>query len=200
MAVDLNNISGLIRSAPHNENYTEIKTKLEQAQGDITNLNVNKAESSNVYTKSEIDNLQASNINNDASGVDGVKVSNALVGLKLNIDNVEDDVNTLKNYGNVITINTSGDILASYSNKFLKCIGTTYLTIQPNSIIPIDIGTEILICQYGANDVVIVEGIGVTVNSTYNTLTLNGAYSYMGIKKMDTDEWLLVGETINCTE
>ena len=200
MAVDLNNISGLIRSVPHNENYTEIKTKLEQAQGDITNLNVNKAESSNVYTKSEIDNLQASNINNDASGVDGVKVSNALVGLKLNIDNVEDDVNTLKNYGNVITINTSGDILASYSNKFLKCIGTTYLTIQPNSIIPIDIGTEILICQYGANDVVIVEGIGVTVNSTYNTLTLNGAYSYMGIKKMDTDEWLLVGETINCTE
>ena len=88
MAVDLNSIGGLIESVPHNENYDEIKTKVESAQSDIIDLNSNKAEKGNVYTKAEIDDLKASDINNDASGVDGVKVSNALTGLNNRISNI----------------------------------------------------------------------------------------------------------------
>ena len=68
------------------------------------------------------------------------------------------------------------------------------LTIPTNATTAFPIGTQILLYQGGAGQVT-VGGAGVTIRSQGSKLKLNGQYSVAGLLKVDTDEWVLFGNT-----
>jgi hypothetical protein len=68
------------------------------------------------------------------------------------------------------------------------------LTIPLNSSVPFDIGTQILVAQYGAGQTTIVATLGVTIRSSGGKLKLNTQYSLATLIKIGTDEWFLAGD------
>ena len=68
------------------------------------------------------------------------------------------------------------------------------LTIPTNSSVAFDIGDQVSIVQLGAGQVT-VGGAGVTLRSQGSKLKLNGIYSAATLLKINTDEWVLVGNT-----
>ena len=105
------------------------------------------------------------------------------------------DVTTLEAIGDIVTKTGSGNILATDSNRFLKCTnaGAIILTIQPNVTIAIDIGVEISITQYGVGTVTLAQGSGVTIQSIGSSKIISEQYASVALKKIATNEWLLVG-------
>lgn len=71
--------------------------------------------------------------------------------------------------------------------------GNTY-TIPPNSDVAFPPGTQIAVYQYGAGVTSIVEGTGVTINTAAATMDLRAQYSGCTLLKVDTNEWLLIGD------
>ena len=70
------------------------------------------------------------------------------------------------------------------------------VTIPPNSSVAFPVGTVIEIDQMGAGTVSVVAGAGVTVRSRNGLLNLGGQYAAATIRKIATDEWLLVGDVV----
>lgn len=68
------------------------------------------------------------------------------------------------------------------------------LTIPPNSSVPFVIDTYINLYQYGAGQITIVAGLGVTIRSASGKLKLAFQYSAGALIKIGTDEWLLTGD------
>ena len=68
------------------------------------------------------------------------------------------------------------------------------LTIPPNSAVPFDNHTQILITQYGAGQTAIVGGSGVTIRSKDGNLKLSGQYYAATLIKIGADEWYLIGD------
>jgi len=67
------------------------------------------------------------------------------------------------------------------------------LTVPPNSTVPFPIGSVVEILQVGAGAVTIVAGAGVTVN-TPSSLVSHGQWSTLGLRKRNTDIWVLSGD------
>jgi hypothetical protein len=82
------------------------------------------------------------------------------------------------------------------SGKLIKCtnVGATTITVPPNSTTAFDVGNEIEIVMYAAGQVTIAAGAGVTINSKDSLLDINGQYASVALKKIATDEWLLIGD------
>lgn len=68
------------------------------------------------------------------------------------------------------------------------------LTIPTDSSVAFEIGDQVNIAQLGAGQVT-VGGAGVTLRSQGSKLKLNGQYSAATLIKIDTNEWVLVGNT-----
>lgn len=68
------------------------------------------------------------------------------------------------------------------------------LTVPPNSSVPFALGTIIEIHQYGAGQVTVVAGGGVTIRSPLG-LKLSAQYATASLRKRGTDEWVLSGDT-----
>lgn len=68
------------------------------------------------------------------------------------------------------------------------------ITIPPNASVAFPIGTQILICNYGAGLPSLVAGSGVTIRSKSGNLKLSAQYSAATIIKRDTNEWYLIGD------
>ena len=69
------------------------------------------------------------------------------------------------------------------------------LTVPPNSGVTFDIGTQIIISQYGTGQTSMVAGTGVTIRSSGGRLKLTGQYSSATLIKRGTNEWWLFGDT-----
>jgi hypothetical protein len=67
------------------------------------------------------------------------------------------------------------------------------LTVPPNSSVAFPIGTMIEACQYGAGQVTIVAGAGVTLRNP-SSLTTRAQYSTVSLRKRATDEWVVGGD------
>lgn len=67
------------------------------------------------------------------------------------------------------------------------------LTVPPNSSVAFAIGAVIDGMQYGAGQVTIVAGAGVTIRSA-SSLTTRAQYSVFSLRKRGTDEWVLSGD------
>ena len=68
------------------------------------------------------------------------------------------------------------------------------LTIPIDSSVAFTIGDQVNLVQLGAGQVT-VGGAGVTIRSQGSKLKLNGQYSAATLIKIDTNEWVLVGNT-----
>ena len=71
------------------------------------------------------------------------------------------------------------------------------LTVPPNSSVAFPTGTRIELEQWGAGDVIITEGSGVTINSLDGGDALSDQYSTATLIKDDTDTWILKGDLVN---
>lgn len=67
------------------------------------------------------------------------------------------------------------------------------LTIPPNSSVPLDIGAVIEICQYGAGQVTVVAGGGVTIH-TSSSFTTRAQYSTISMRQKTSNLWILSGD------
>jgi hypothetical protein len=76
----------------------------------------------------------------------------------------------------------------------MNVAGANNLTVPLNSSVPFDIGTQILVAQYGAGQTTIVATVGVTIRSSGGKLKLNVQYSLATLIKIGTDEWMLAGD------
>jgi hypothetical protein len=68
------------------------------------------------------------------------------------------------------------------------------LTVPTNATVAFPTGTQILLYQAGAGQVT-VGGAGVTLRSQGTKLKTNGQYAVAGLLKVDTDEWVVFGNT-----
>lgn len=68
------------------------------------------------------------------------------------------------------------------------------LTVPTNASVAFPIGTQILLYQGGAGQVT-VSGAGVTLRSQGNKLKVFGQYAIAGLLKVNTDEWVMFGNT-----
>jgi hypothetical protein len=68
------------------------------------------------------------------------------------------------------------------------------LTVPLNSSVAFNIGTQILLAQYGAGQTTVVATSGVTIRSSGGKLKLNAQYSGATLIKIAADEWYLFGD------
>lgn len=69
------------------------------------------------------------------------------------------------------------------------------LTVPPSTSAAFEVGDQVNILQLGAGQVTVVGGAGVTLRAQGSKLKLNGQYAIGTLVKLDTDEWVLVGNT-----
>jgi len=77
----------------------------------------------------------------------------------------------------------------------LSNAGSITATIPPNSSVAFTIGDQVNLMQLGAGQVTVAAGSGVTVNPTAK-LKLNGQYAAGTLVKVDTNSWVLIGNTV----
>jgi len=66
-------------------------------------------------------------------------------------------------------------------------------TVPPNASVAFPIGAQIDFIQLGAGSVTFAPGSGVTIRSRGGLLTVNGQYTGVTLKKIGTNEWVLMG-------
>lgn len=71
--------------------------------------------------------------------------------------------------------------------------GSQTVTVPPNSGVAFAVNTEIDVASLGAGTVTIAAGSGVTIRSVGGDLALSAQYAGATLKKIATNEWLLVG-------
>lgn len=86
-------------------------------------------------------------------------------------------------------------VLSDQTKIILMNVGSANtLTIPLDSSVSFPIGTQILICQYGAGQTTITPTLGVTLISVGGKTKLTSQYSMATIIKIATDEWILSGD------
>lgn len=116
--------------------------------------------------------------------------------LKTNTLNLIEGTSFVPKIGNNIVDVSNSKTLALTDNGYMqKCTNTSSIniTIPANTSVAFPIGTEITITQYSSGDVVIVADTNVTIRSASNYLKIGTQYGSAVIKKIATNEWLLVG-------
>lgn len=68
------------------------------------------------------------------------------------------------------------------------------VTVPPNASVAFPVGTAIELVQYGAGQVSVAAGAGVTIRSPSGKLKLTGQYSAALLRKRATNEWFLQGD------
>ena len=146
--------------------------------------------SSTLTTKGDILATDGSDLNRLAVGEDRKKLSadsGSTNGIKWQ-------------YEGELTLNaqtgTTYTLVLTDSAKFvtLSNASAITLTIPTNASVAFPIGTQVNIVQLGAGQVT-VGGAGVTIRSQGSKLKLNGIYSAATCVKINTNEWVLVGNT-----
>lgn len=67
------------------------------------------------------------------------------------------------------------------------------VTVPPNASVTWATGRNVAIAQLGAGQVTVVPGSGVTIRSDGSKRKINTQYSGAQLYKINTDEWLLIG-------
>lgn len=68
------------------------------------------------------------------------------------------------------------------------------LTVPPNSSVAFSTGTWIDIYQYGAGQITVTNGVGVTLRAADSKLKTRAQYSALTLVKRGTDEWVVFGD------
>jgi len=96
--------------------------------------------------------------------------------------------------GSLVTIAADTTLaLATHANKTINVTYIATITVPPNSSVAFPIGTEIDFIRTTASDVTFAAGAGVTIRSEGSKLKINAQYQAVTLKKINTDEWVLIG-------
>lgn len=90
---------------------------------------------------------------------------------------------------------TAYTLVAADAGKLLKMdnAAATTLTVPPNSSVAFDIGVTVNVVNYGAGQVTLTAGAGVTIYSYNSALGITGQYGQAVLTKCDTDLWIAAG-------
>jgi hypothetical protein len=125
-------------------------------------------------------------------GVTTTEIAADAVGASELIENIQ-----IEGYRPIVTqAGTSITLALTDADSYIRTTNgsAVTITVPPNSSVAFNIGTEIDVIQAGAGQVTFAAGGGVTVNSAASLLSLTGQYSAAVLKKVDTDEWDLIGD------
>ena len=117
-------------------------------------------------------------------------VINEIIIVQFNITNTNAPKNT------PIVLKTESYTLALTDNYSLnKCLSASdiIITIPLNSNVAFPIGSELIFVRYGTGEVTFTPAVGVTLYSSGSKRTINMQYEFVTLKKMATDEWILLG-------
>jgi len=94
------------------------------------------------------------------------------------------------------TCSVSGNAASGngYGGHYVRVTGNITCSIQPNSVVSIPIGVEFEFFQTDVAQLYFESASGVTLNSKDGALKLTGQFSAATLKKVDTDEWDLIGD------
>lgn len=81
----------------------------------------------------------------------------------------------------------------AYTMIDMNIAGDNTVTVPPNSSVAFEIGTNILLSQYGAGVTEILEGSGVTIRSESSYKKIFAQYCGAVLIKIGTNEWYLQG-------
>jgi hypothetical protein len=131
--------------------------------------------------------LRATGASASAFGPLDLANSSATTGLLPLTDVADPAVVTLTGASNTLDITQWKKVL------LVNNAAATTLTVPPNSSVAFPVGTVIEFYQYGAGQVTVVAGGGVTIR-TPETLLLRKQYSSASLRKVATNEWMLAGD------
>ena len=178
----------LTREALSNQIADDLATR--NTNAGLIEVAVNeKAESADVYTKTENDSLLGSkesieNVNvlkGDGWTTESVKGNADAIATKLNKDIPYVSVTASKTLGL-----TDASTLQVCNSASLITV-----TIPTNAVTAFPVGTEIVITRYGVGAVIIAGDV--TIQSSYGMKSINPQYGAVSLYKVGTDEWLLIG-------
>jgi len=124
-------------------------------------------------------------------------VINEIIIVQFNTTNTKNDA--LDSYApknTPIVLKTESYTLALTDNYSLnKCLSASdiIITIPLNSNVAFPIGSELIFVRYGTGEVTFTPAVDVTLYSSGSKRTINMQYEFVTLKKMATDEWILLG-------
>jgi hypothetical protein len=91
---------------------------------------------------------------------------------------------------------TAYTLVLADSGSFISFSAATAVTatIPPNSSVAFDIGTALIVAQYGAGKVTLAPGSGVTLRAADGLLSTRVQFSQVTAIKVGTDEWVIGGD------
>lgn len=91
---------------------------------------------------------------------------------------------------------TSYTLVLTDAGKMVTCSNASAitLTVPPNSSVAFPTNTRIDLLQYGAGQVTIAAGAGVTIYSKGSALKMSAQYAGATLWKKATDTWVLIGD------
>jgi hypothetical protein len=166
-----------------------------------TNIGLNLADNGELTLKkgtaSEIGGVRSGTTTLiDADGKMNVKYDDVTIGIdqlgQLKLKQSKTSVGAT----NITTATTTYTLALSNTNTIIPLINTNpiTITIPLNSVVPFNIGTEIVLIQKGGVATV-TKTTGVTLSSNGHKYKTNGLYSGVTLIKIDTDEWFMGGDT-----
>jgi hypothetical protein len=100
--------------------------------------------------------------------------------------------------GNIRLVNVaaSRNLAATDTGALLVCSSESAmtLTIQPDATVAIPVESSLVVTQWGAGQVTIAPGSGVTIRSAGGLRATRAQFSQITLIKTATDEWLLGGD------
>lgn len=99
----------------------------------------------------------------------------------------------------VVTANRQTDSYTLVLGDAGKCVemnkaSGNNLTVPANASVAFPVGTCVEIFQYGAGQTTVVADTDVTIRSSGDKLKITGQYSGASLRKIATNEWVLVGD------
>lgn len=70
------------------------------------------------------------------------------------------------------------------------------VTVPPNGTVAFPTGTVIEISRLGTGSATLAAGVGVTIRSAGSLLAIGAQYGSAGLRKRDTNEWVLTGDLV----
>ena len=95
----------------------------------------------------------------------------------------------------IITVSSSRTLALTDAGCFLNVNSTSNITITipANASVAFPVGTEMEFCRYNTGTVTFAGASGVTISSANSIKTITPRYGTAGLKKVDSNKWLLTG-------
>ena len=141
-------------------------------------------------TEPKIDNGAITTNKIGTGAVTDEKLANAKADLDSN-----SKVKAAQASSSIISVTENKILSLTDAGKFLNINSTSdiTITIPTNTSVAFPVGTEIEFCRYNTGTVTFAETSGVTLASLDSAKTISGRYCCVGLKKIDTDTWILSG-------